>query len=105
MGAIHLLIPYGHTNIHNVFKMFYLRNQVLPKQILEHSGGHHEAWEVLKDLGLFVSSAIGSHQRVWQGKVESCGSALSSTSRSSLALGGQHAIKGIAVALAVATCP
>ena len=45
-----MLIPYGHTHIHNVFKMFYLRNQVLPKQILEHSGGHHEAWEVLKDL-------------------------------------------------------
>ena len=94
MGAIHLLIPYGHTNIHNVFKMFYLRNQVLPKQILEHSGGHHEAWEVIKDLGLFVSSAIGSHQRVWQGKVESCGSSLSSTSRSSSAWAASMRSKG-----------
>ena len=32
LGAIHLLTPYGHTNIYNVFKMFYLRNQVLVKR-------------------------------------------------------------------------
>ena len=35
--------------------------------------------------GLGVSGALDSHQRVWQGKVESCGSAVSSTNRSNSA--------------------